>query len=61
MGFSIKQRDISVLDVEIAKARVDNEHRVSAILSLQLPKKTSQNEILTAISKVEGVRTVEEL
>ena len=57
----IKKREISVIDVEIAKARSETEHRISAILSLQLPRKTSQGEILTAMSKVEGVSAVEEL
>ena len=57
----IKKREIQVNDVEISKARTETEHRVSAILSLQLPKKTSQNDILTAISKIDGIRTVEEL
>lgn len=57
----IKHREISVVDVEIAKARTSTEHHISAILSLELPKKASQNELLTVISKVEGVSIVEEL
>lgn len=57
----IKLREISVIDVEIAKARSETDHHISAILSLQLPKKASQNEILTAISKLDGVNAVEEL
>lgn len=57
----IKQREISVVDVEIAKARSETEHRISAILALQMPRKVSQNEVLTSISKIDGVRTVEEL
>ena len=57
----IKAREISVVDVEIAKARSATEHHISAILSLELPKKASQNEILTVISKIDGVSVVEEL
>ena len=57
----IKAREISVVDVEIAKARSATEHHISAILSLELPKKASQNEILTVISKINGVSVVEEL
>ena len=48
-------------DIEIAKARSETDHRISAVLSLQLPKKTSQNAILAAISNIDGVHTVEEL
>lgn len=57
----IKQREIEVVDIEIAKARSETDHRISAVLSLQLPKKTSQNAILAAISNIDGVHTVEEL
>lgn len=57
----IKQREISVVDVEIAKARSETENRISAILALQIPRKVSQNEVLTAISKIDGIRAVEEL
>ena len=57
----IKARDISIVDVEIAKARTETDHRISAILSLELSKKATQNNLLTVISKVEGVTIVEEL
>lgn len=57
----IKAREISVVDVEIAKARSHTENHISAILSLELPKRASQNEVLTVISKIDGVSVVEEL
>ena len=57
----IKKRAIEIIDVEIAKARSETDHRISAVLSLQLTKKSSQNKLLSAISNVEGVTTVEEL
>ena len=57
----IKQRGVSVVDVEIAKSRREGEHRISAILALQMPRKVTQNELLTSILKISGVRDVEEL
>ena len=57
----IKKRDISVLDIEVAKARAETEHRISAVLCLQINKKTPQRDLLSAISQVEGVTAVEEL
>lgn len=57
----IKQREISVLDIEVAKARSETEHRISAVLALEIPRKLSQNDLMTAISKVDGVKDVEEL
>lgn len=57
----IKRRQISVVDVEIAKARSETKHYISAILALQIPRKVTQNEILTAILKIDGVKNVEEL
>ena len=57
----LKNLEVRVVDVEIAKARSSTEHNISAILSLQLTKKMSQNAVLTAISESEGVCSVEEL
>ena len=57
----LKNIEIQVVDVEIAKARSATEHNISAILSLQLPKRASQHQVLTLRSKIDGVRTVEEL
>jgi putative Mg2+ transporter-C (MgtC) family protein len=57
----IKRREISITDVEVAKARGETEHRISAIITLQIPRRVSQNEVLSAILKLDGVRDVEEL
>ena len=57
----VKRREISIVDIEIAKARSQTEHRISAVLALQIPRKVSQNELLTVISKIDGVISVEEL
>ena len=57
----IKRREISITDVEVAKARGETEHRISAIITLQIPRRVSQNDVLSAILKLDGVRDVEEL
>ena len=57
----IKRQKISIVDVEVAKARGETEHRISAILTLQIPRRVSQNDVLSAILRLDGVRDVEEL
>ena len=57
----IKRQEISIVDVEVAKARGETEHRISAILTLQIPRRVSQNDVLSAILRLDGVRDVEEL
>ena len=57
----LKELEIQVVDIEIAKERIKDEKNISAILSLQLPKSSSQNQVLTIISNIDGLRTVEEL
>ena len=42
-------------------AEVRERDRISAVLALQIPRKVSQNELLTVISKIDGVISVEEL
>lgn len=57
----LKRLEIQVVDVEITKTKPDAERRISAILSLQLTKKMPQNSVMTALSEIEGIRSVEEL
>jgi len=57
----LKRMEIQVVDVEITKTTPDSKTHISAILSLQLTKKMAQNSVMTALSKIEGVRDVEEL
>ena len=59
--FVLKQLEVQVIDVEVAKMRGEAEQNTSAILSLELSKKNSPNVVLSRISRVEGVRSVEEL
>ena len=59
--FVLKQLEVQVIDVEVAKMRGETEQNTSAILSLELSKKNSPNVVLSRISRVEGVRSVEEL
>ena len=59
--FVLKQLEVQVIDVEVAKMRGETEQNTSAILSLELSKKNSPNAVLSRISRVEGVRSVEEL
>ena len=57
----LKIRDVQIVDFEITKTSTESESHISAIFSLQLTKKMPQNRVLTALSKIEGVRDVEEL
>ena len=57
----LKASDVQIVDFEITKTGTDSKSRISAIFSLQITKKMPQNGILTALSKVDGVRDVEEL
>ena len=57
----LKRMEIQVVDVEITKTTPDSKTHISAILSLELTKKMAQNSVMTALSKIDGVRDVEEL
>lgn len=57
----LKQLEVQVVDIEIAKSRAENEHNISAILSLECSKNILPEAVLSKISRVEGVKTVEEL
>lgn len=57
----LKKRDIQVIDIEVAKKIQSENSRSSAILSLQLTKKSKQENILTVLSEANGVCSVEEL
>lgn len=58
---TVKKMNIKIFDVEITKIRATEGLYPSAIYSIRLPKKKRHTEVLTAIAKIEGVRTVEEL
>ena len=57
----LKRLEIQVVDVEIAKTAASSASHISAILSLELTKKMPQNSVMTALTKIDGVRGVEEL
>ena len=57
----LKVRDVQIVDFEVTKTSTDSSAHVSAIFSLQLTKKMPQNRVLTALSKIDGVKDVEEL
>ena len=57
----LKVRDVQIVDFEVTKTSTDSKAHISAIFALELTKKMPQNSVLTALSKVEGVRDVEEL
>ena len=57
----LKELEIQTVDVEITKTKPEGEVHMSALLFLQLTRRMPQNAVLTALSKVEGVRSVEEL
>ena len=57
----LKIRDVQIVDFEITKTPGDSDAHISAIFSLELTKKMPQNRVLTALSKIDGVRDVEEL
>ena len=57
----LKKRDVQVVDVEIAKKLTGTNARTSVILSLQLNKRSRHGDVLTMLSEIEGVCSVEEL
>lgn len=57
----LKIRDVQIVDFEITKTSTESNAHISAIFALQLTKKMPQNRVLTALSKIDGVRDVEEL
>lgn len=57
---TIKKTDAHILDLEITKS-ANASHNLCAVFSLRTPRKVSHQQLLTQISKIEGVITVEEL
>jgi len=58
---TVKKMEIKIFDVEITKIRATEGLYPSAIYSIRLPKKKTHTDVLTAIAKIDGVRSVEEL
>ena len=57
----IKQYDTRIFDVELTKAKYSETKYPNAIFSLKLPKKVTHTMIMTTISEIESVRSIEEL
>ena len=57
----VKKHNMTIVDVEITKSRPSQGMRPSAILALQFKKKFPHEKVMTFISKVPGVTSVEEL
>ncbi|MBQ9112746.1 MAG: MgtC/SapB family protein [Clostridia bacterium] len=58
---TINENQVRIFDVEVTKAKYSDNHYPHAIFSLQLPKKTSHTVVMTALAKIETVRSLEEL
>jgi putative Mg2+ transporter-C (MgtC) family protein len=57
---TIKNNGIYIKDIEITKNE-NSDKQACAIFSLQMPKKQSHQELITVLSNLDGVNTVEEL
>ncbi len=57
----IKKNGASVVDVEIAKSKASDDTYISAIFSLAFDKKADKESMMAALSKISGLKTVEEL
>ncbi len=57
----IKQYDTRIFDVEVTKAKYSETKYPNAIFSLRLSKKVTHTAIMTAISEIDSVRSIEEL
>jgi putative Mg2+ transporter-C (MgtC) family protein len=57
----LKEMNVRIFDVEIEKARHSDTGVSNAIFSLMLPKKTPHTAIFTAVSVIDGIRTVQEI
>lgn len=57
----IKKNGAFVVDVEITKSKASEDTYINAILSLEFDKKADKEAMMTALSKLVGLKTVEEL
>ena len=57
----IKLYDTRIFDVEVTKAKYSETKYPNAIFSLRLSKKVTHTAIMTAISEIDSVRSIEEL
>ena len=57
----LKELNIKILDIEITKSATEGKRNPCAIFSLQLNKKTKLETILSDLTKINDVISVEEL
>ena len=57
---TIKNNGVYIKDIEITKNE-NSDKQACAIFSLQMPKKQSHQELITLLTNIDGVNTVEEL
>jgi len=57
----LKEQNVRIFDVEITKGKYAEGGYPNAIITMQLPKKKTHTEILTALAEMENVRMIEEL
>ena len=57
----IKLYDTRIFDVEVTKAKYSETKYPNAIFTLKLSKKVTHTAIMTAISEIDAVRSIEEL
>lgn len=57
----LKAMDVRIFDVEITKAKYSETKYPNAVLTMQIPKKTSHTTVFSAVSEIEAIRSIEEL
>lgn len=58
---ALRERGVKMNGLEITRLAGGEDHKYCAVLSLQLPKKRPDGEILNAVTALEGVLAAEEL
>lgn len=59
---AFRSQNVKVLDLEVTKAAsVDGSGNPSAVFTMQLPLRMDHDQLLTSVSKTEGIVSVEEL
>lgn len=59
---AFRNQNVKVLDLEVTKsASVDGSGNPSAVFTMQLPLRMNHDQMMTSVSKIEGIVSVEEL
>ncbi len=57
----LKKMGVRIFDVEITKAKYSETKYPNAVLTMQIPKKTSHTTVFSVVSEIETIRSIEEL